>query len=64
MPHAFSDYDLWKAHNPMCDYEEPEFECYECEDTGYTHPGELCEYCQQPVTLDDLEELAAMEETK
>jgi hypothetical protein len=56
MSHAFSDYDLWKARDPAYDYEEPEFECAECADTGWTYPDELCPYCQRERTLEDLEE--------
>lgn len=60
-------YDAWKTRGPDWDYEEPEepeFECAECQDTGWELDGgcaEPCLYCQEPVTLDDLEEIALEE---
>lgn len=56
-----ASYDAWKTRVPEYDYEEPAFECEECEDTGYIYPGELCPQCQRMITLEDLEDLAVEE---
>lgn len=59
-----ASYDAWKTCCPDYDWEEPQFECFECMDTGYLdaddddgEPAEPCPYCYQEVTLDDLEML-------
>lgn len=51
-----ASYDAWKTRCPDYDWEEPEFECHQCMDTGFEADddrAEPCRYCSEPCDDDD-----------